>query len=157
MILYLVIAAVIIVLDQIVKYMTVEYIPLGNIVNLHNPILSLTYIKNTGAAWGILAGKMWLFTLITVVVVAGIIYVLYKNRNASKWFSIGLSLILGGAIGNFIDRIGQGFVVDMFMFKFIDFPIFNVADISLVMGVGCIIVWLIMDELNERKKKKVVK
>lgn len=154
MVLYLVIAAIVIVIDQVVKYFTVEFIPLGTIVDLHNPILSLTYIKNTGAAWGILAGKLWLFTIITIIVVCGIVYVLYKNKSASKWFTIGLTLILGGALGNFIDRIGQGFVVDMFMFEFIDFPIFNVADISLVVGVGCVIVWLILDELKERQKKK---
>ena len=76
-----------------------------------------------------------------------------KNRKTgNRWFMIGLSLILAGAIGNFIDRMRLGYVVDMFQTDFINFPIFNVADVTLVCGVICILIYTILDEKDQKKK-----
>ena len=69
-----------------------------------------------------------------------------------RWFMIGLILVLAGAIGNFIDRIRLGYVVDMFQTDFMSFPIFNVADVTLVCGVICILIYIILDEKDQRKK-----
>ena len=96
---------------------------------------------------------MWFFTIVTLIAVVVILTLMIKNREKSNsWFMIGLSLILAGAIGNFIDRLRLGYVVDMFQTDFMNFPIFNVADVTLVCGVICILIYIILDEKDQRKK-----
>ena len=96
---------------------------------------------------------MWFFALITIIAVVVVITLMVKNRKTGNhWFMIGLSLILAGAIGNFIDRMRLGYVVDMFQTDFINFPIFNVADVTLVCGVICILIYTILDEKDQKKK-----
>lgn len=143
---YLIISSVLIGVDQWVKYLTVTNIQLGESINVIPGFLSLTYIRNTGAAWSLLEGKMWFFYSITLIVVLGILYVLIKKRPENKWFGFGLSLFLAGAVGNFIDRLRLSYVVDMFQTDFMNFPIFNVADMALVVGVICIFIYLVLDE-----------
>lgn len=146
LIVYLIISALVIGLDQWVKYLTVSNIQLGETKSFIPGFLSFTNIRNTGAAWSLLEGKMWFFYIITVIVVVVILYMLVKNSHGNKWFTIGLSLVLAGALGNFIDRLRLGYVVDMFQTDFMNFPIFNVADTALVIGVACIFIYLILDE-----------
>ena len=103
-----------------------------------------------------LEGQMWLFYIVTVIVVAGIIYYFHKEAKGHKLFSISLMLLLGGAIGNFIDRLFRGEVVD-FVSVLIpvinyDFPIFNVADAALSVGVAFLIIHIILDEKKNKKK-----
>lgn len=155
MLIYYVIAAVIIGLDQLTKYLTVQSIALHEIINVIPTILSFTYHQNSGAAWSILEGQMWFFYIVTVVVVIGIIYYLHTLGKTDRFFAFSLSLILGGAIGNFIDRLHLQYVVDMIRVEFINFPIFNIADMALTIGVGLMIVYLIMDEWKMYQKKKV--
>ncbi|WP_429939861.1 MULTISPECIES: signal peptidase II [unclassified Enterococcus] len=153
MLIYLIISAVIVGLDQWVKWEIVEQFALGETKEVIPNILSLTHIRNTGAAWSILEGKMWFFIPITIIAAAVILYMMYKYRkDGSKWLMVGLSLILAGAIGNFIDRVRFGHVVDMFQTDFINFPIFNVADTSLVIGVICAMIYIILDEKESKKK-----
>ncbi len=100
-----------------------------------------------------LEGKMWFFTIVTLIAVVVILTLMIKNREkGNRWFMIVLSLILAGAIGNFIDRIRLGYVVDMFQTDFMSFPIFNVADVTLVCGVICMLIYIILDEKDQRKK-----
>ncbi|MGY3765924.1 signal peptidase II [Vagococcus vulneris] len=134
-----------IIVDQLVKWWTVANIPMYETFG-HNPILSLTYIQNRGGAWSIFDGHMWVLVLITIVALVVFPTILYKNRHESKWLTIGLSLIIGGALGNFIDRIRLGYVVDMFQTEFIHFPIFNVADVALNIGVICMFVYILFIE-----------
>ena len=148
---YLLLSAVIVGIDQWVKIWTVSTFELGESQSVISNIFSLTYIRNTGAAWSLLEGKMWFFTIITVIAVIAVLYFLIKNLHESKWFTIGLSLVLAGALGNFIDRVRLGYVVDMFQTDFINFPIFNVADMSLVIGVACIFIYIILDEKEKGK------
>lgn len=150
---YLIISTVLIGVDQLVKYLTVANIPLGETKDFIPGFLSFTYLRNTGAAWSLLEGKMWFFYIITSIVVIGILYVLIKTPPENKWFGFGLSLVLAGAVGNFIDRLRLGFVVDMFQTDFMNFPIFNVADMALVVGVICIFVYLVLDEKAARDGK----
>lgn len=148
MLLYVIIVAISVFIDQVVKWWTVQNIELYETV-FNNPILSITHIQNNGAAWSILEGKMWFFVVITTVALIILPYLLYKYRNDSKWMTIGLSLIIGGTIGNFIDRVRLGYVVDMFQVEFFNFPIFNVADVSLVIGVMCVFVYILFFESKE--------
>ncbi len=150
---YFIISGLLIALDQWVKWWIVHDLALGETRSLIPNILSLNHIRNTGAAWSLLEGKMWFFALITIIAVVVVITLMVKNRKTgNRWFMIGLSLILAGAIGNFIDRMRLGYVVDMFQTDFINFPIFNVADVTLVCGVICILIYTILDEKDQKKK-----
>ncbi len=151
LIIYLIIAAIVVALDQVVKWWVAGNIDFGETI-MQNPILSLTHIRNEGAAWSILEGQMWFFYIITAITSVVVLYFLYKNQGESKWLLVGLSLILGGAIGNFIDRLRLGFVVDMFQVEFFNFPIFNVADIALTIGVICVFIYIILDEKTDKVK-----
>lgn len=145
MIFYILISLLVVGLDQLVKWWTVNNIALNETLG-KNPILTLTNIRNEGAAWSILEGKMWFFYVITLITCAVVGYLLVKNRHESKWLTVGLSLILGGALGNFIDRLHLKYVVDMFQVEFFNFPIFNVADVGLTIGVVCVLIYIILDE-----------
>ena len=153
LVVYFLISALLVGLDQWSKYLTVQNISLGETKEFIPGFLSLTHLRNTGAAWSLLEGKMIFFYVITVIVSVVIIYLLIKNYKKSIWYSVGLSFVLAGAIGNFIDRVRLGYVVDMLQTDFMNFPIFNVADSTLVVGVICIIIYLILDEKAAKEGK----
>lgn len=155
MFVYYLSAAVIIALDQFTKYLTVQSIDLYEVVEFIPGILSWMYIQNTGAAWSILEGQMWFFYIVTAFVVAALIYYLQKYGKTSRLFSIAMSFILAGSLGNFIDRIRLGYVVDMIRLEFIDFPIFNVADMALTIGVILTILYVLVDERKNKQKRSL--
>ena len=138
-----------IVLDQLVKWAVVSNIKLGVVKGFVPSIMSLTYLQNTGAAFSILENQQWLFTIITLLVIGGAIWYLIKNIKGSFWLISGLTLIIAGGLGNFIDRLRQGFVVDMFQVDFINFAVFNVADTYLTFGVLIMLLVIIKEENNE--------
>ncbi|ABV09789.1 signal peptidase II [Streptococcus gordonii] len=137
-----------IVLDQLVKWAIVSNIKIGEVKGFIPSIMSLTYLQNTGAAFSILENQQWLFTIITLLVIGGAIWYLIKNIKGSFWLISGLTLIIAGGLGNFIDRLRQGFVVDMFQFDFINFAVFNVADTYLTFGVLIMLLVIIKEETN---------
>ncbi|AEN87852.1 Lipoprotein signal peptidase [Priestia megaterium WSH-002] len=133
--------------------MIVKEMYYGQSITVIENFLYITSHRNRGAAWGILQGQMWFFYLITVVVVVGLIIYIQKLKKQDKWFGIALALMLGGAIGNFIDRVVRKEVVDFvntYIFTY-DFPIFNVADSALVVGV---IIMFIMTLFEGKMKKE---
>ncbi|AZQ41603.1 signal peptidase II [Streptococcus periodonticum] len=135
-------------LDQWVKFEIVKNIQLGEVKPFIPKIVSLTYLRNTGAAFSILENQQWLFAVITLVVIGAAIWYLSKHIKGSVWLLSALCLIIAGGIGNFIDRMRQGFVVDMFQLDFINFAIFNVADSYLTIGVLVLIVMMLKEEDN---------
>ncbi|MBX9096680.1 signal peptidase II [Streptococcus gordonii] len=137
-----------IVLDQLVKWAIVSNIKIGEVKGFIPSIMSLTYLQNTGAAFSILENQQWLFTIITLLVIGGAIWYLIKNIKGSFWLISGLILIIAGGLGNFIDRLRQGFVVDMFQVDFINFAVFNVADTYLTFGVLIMLLVIIKEENN---------
>ena len=140
--------AILIVLDQLVKSYVVQNIALGEIKSWIPNLVSLTYLQNRGAAFSILQDQQLLFAVITLVVVVGAIWYLHKHMEDSLWMVLGLILIIAGGLGNFIDRISQGFVVDMFHLDFINFAIFNVADSYLTVGVVVLLLAMLKEEMN---------
>ncbi len=135
-----------------------EKVIFTNSVEIIKNFFYFTYARNTGAGWSILSGEMWILIIITIVSFAIFIYLL-KDFDLKKFpfSSIGVALMLGGTLGNFIDRISQGFVVDFLDFIIFgyDFPIFNVADICLVVGAIMLIFQvLISKEFFFDKKEK---
>jgi signal peptidase II len=127
----------IITLDQATKFLAKANFYPYNDLELIPGIFELTYLENRGAAFGMFRDKKFLLIGVTAIVIAFMIYYLIKNKDLSKWVKLSLILIIGGAIGNLIDRIYLGYVVDFFHFYVegvFDFPVFNVADIGVVCG-----------------------
>lgn len=127
---------ILIAIDQISKYIAVQYLkPVGS-VSIIEGIFSLTFVENRGAAFGIFQGGRWFFVVLTVIFLIGIIVYYYKlpQTNLYTWVRFSLILIFAGAVGNFIDRFRNGYVVDFLHARFIDFPVFNIADIYVVSG-----------------------
>ncbi len=157
MLIYYGIAAIVILLDQLTKWAVATNMEIGERIPLIEPYIGLLSHRNRGAAWGMLEGQMWLFAIVTLVVVGGIVYYFHKEGKDNPLFAWSLMLLLGGAIGNFIDRMARGEVVD-FVSVLIpvinyNFPIFNVADAALTIGVILIIIYMFLDEKKNKKDK----
>lgn len=122
--------------DQFTKYLAVTKLKGKDSVPILSDIFELQYLENHGAAFGILQGQKIFFVLITVVIVAVILYIYVRLPKQSRYHLMRLILILffAGAIGNFIDRVVQNYVVDFFYFSLINFPVFNVADIYVTLA-----------------------
>ncbi|HFI0342551.1 TPA: signal peptidase II [Streptococcus suis] len=146
-----IVVAVLIVLDQLVKAWTVANIALDTVEPFLPGFMSLAYLRNYGAAWSILQNQQWFFTIVTLVVVTALIWYYIKQIHGNIWTLFSLSLMIAGALGNFIDRIRLGYVVDMFHLDFISFPVFNVADICLSVGVGILFICIMKEESNGSK------
>lgn len=131
--------------DQLLKSWVASSLVLGGSKQLIPGIVELTNLRNSGAAWNIFEGQQTFFTIITIIAIIVIGYFIWEYRKNIPML-IGLSLIMAGTIGNFIDRLRQGYVVDMFETTFINFPIFNIADMCLTIGV----IWLIICILKEK-------
>lgn len=115
---------------------------------------SFVYTENTGAAWSIFAGSTWALILIsTIAIVLISVYCLF-SKSTNKFFHISLALIVGGALGNLFDRIVFGYVRDFIKLDFMNFPIFNIADCALTIGVICLIIYYIIELVKESKKKE---
>lgn len=135
-------------LDQLTKSWIESILQLHESIELIHGFFSLTYARNTGAAWSMLAGQMTFFIVLTSAVLCGLIWLMVKTPKKSTWTRISFSLIMGGAIGNFIDRISFGYVrdfLDFILFGY-DFPIFNVADMALCIGVALLALVMLMDK-----------
>ncbi|MFS9324096.1 signal peptidase II [Streptococcus lutetiensis] len=141
-------AVILILLDQLSKQWIVNHIPLNAIRKCVPGIFSLTYLRNYGAAFSILQNQQWFFTVITLAVVGAACYYFIRNINGNFWFLFGLLLIISGGIGNFIDRLRLGYVVDMVHLDFMNFAIFNVADSYLTVGVVILFIALWKEEEN---------
>lgn len=136
----------VVILDQFSKYIVVENMALGESIPIIEEVFHLTYILNPGAAFGMFAHNRLFFIAIAVVVI-GIIIWTRREILASPWeVKAGCGLFLGGAIGNLIDRARQGLVIDFFDFRI--WPVFNIADIAICIGVGLIIWNLLKTELK---------
>lgn len=154
---YIVFTAVIIggiVLDQLSKLLAVKLLaPIGS-VPLWEGVLHLTYVENRGAAFGMLAEHRWVFMSISTIAIIAIAIYLYSGRNTSKLYTSALMLIVSGGIGNMIDRIALGYVVDFIDFALIDFAVFNIADSLVCIGAGLLVLALVLDIIKEAKLEK---
>ncbi|MFC6314975.1 signal peptidase II [Lapidilactobacillus achengensis] len=142
--------------DQLLKYWITQNLAMGQARTMLPGLLSLTRINNSGAAWSSFEGQTWFFYIVTIVALAVILPLLVRafRRHDSLVYFSGLVLILAGTLGNFIDRARQGFVVDMFQLDFINFPIFNVADMALTVGVILIFIYVLFLDRDEDTTSK---
>jgi signal peptidase II len=128
-------AALIVIADQVTKYLTVTLIPLFGRVDFIPGLLSFTYVQNTGAAWSMFEGMQWMFALIFLVLTVAVLYEYFKSplpfSTFERWC---IAAIYGGGLGNMIDRVRLGYVIDMIKTDFMVFPVFNVADCFITCG-----------------------
>jgi len=148
----MVISAVVFIMDQLSKLWVLNTVkPVGSIGVIPG-LLSFTYVENTGAAFGIFEGKRWLLVVIVFAVLVAALWALYTNKISGKLERLCISFIIAGGLGNVIDRIRYGFVVDFLdINEFFSYPMFNVADCFVVVGA----ILLVIATLFEDKKKKL--
>ena len=157
MVFYLILVFAIITMDLLVKLWAQNTLMDIGTIPIIKDIFHLTYAENRGAAFSILEGKRWFFILLTAVMLIVIALAFFKNYFKGVWGKTTLVFIFSGAVGNFIDRLLLGYVVDMFDFRLINFPVFNVADIFLTVGaiMGIIYILFIDKDLLKDEKKVV--
>ena len=149
-----VVTIILVVLDQLSKYITLEYLkPIGK-YEVIKGIFDLTYVENRGAAFGILQNQRWVFIALTVLITIAIIVYKFKSKPQSKLLNTSLCLIVSGAVGNLIDRVFRGYVVDMLEVTFISYPVFNVADCFVVIGAVLLSVYIMFVYKEPEKEMK---
>jgi len=147
-------------LDQISKYLIVMYMELEQSVDIIPRVFRFTYIRNEGAAFGSMADSRWIFMVVSCIMIVGIFVYIFWKKPQSKLLMSALTLIVAGGIGNMIDRIRLGYVIDFL--DFCAFPnlwmwTFNVADAFVCIGAGLMILWMILDMVREQKAEKLRK
>ena len=151
--LYYLLAAVLVVIDQSVKAWVRASIPLGQSIPFLPGIMELTYIPNTGAAFSSFSSLTWLLALISLLASVAVAVLMARKLFTRPLGRLSLALILGGAVGNLIDRVFLGFVTDMFATTFMDFAVFNVADICVVTG-GILMVIYVLFFYDKQKEAR---
>lgn len=143
-------------LDQLTKYYIISHFSLGDEADFINGFIDINYIHNRGAAWGMLSGRTGILLAVTVIVMAGCVFFLFKNSVKSKLMLWAIVSVISGGIGNLIDRVFRdGNVIDFLHFEFWpEFPVFNVADCAIVIGAGLLILYFILDTIRENKENK---
>lgn len=140
-ILVLVISAAIVVLDQIFKYLAINNLKSVENIAVIDNLLYFTYLENRGAAFGIFSNQRWFFIIATVLAIILLMYLVFVKKIQSKIFNISVALIIGGGVGNLIDRVFLGYVVDYIQISFFP-PVCNFADYCITAGTIMLIIWL---------------
>ena len=153
----------VIILDQITKFIAVKYLMPISSVPIIQDVLHFTYVENRGAAFGILQNHRWVFMILSVLVMVIILAVMFKYKSyLHPVMMTGLCFVIGGGIGNMIDRTINGYVVDFVDFTLINFAVFNIADMFICVGVGLLILDIILKKsdlafLDDKKSDEVAK
>ena len=157
MIIPLIAAVLLVAVDQITKYIALTQLkPIGSVTFIDG-FMDFTFVENRGAAFGIFSGKTWLLLVISIIICAVLVWAMTKMPKTKEYrlVKVALTLILSGAVGNIIDRALRGYVVDFFEFTFIKWPVFNMADIYVVVGtiVMAVIIMFFMKDEKENAGK----
>lgn len=158
--LWIILLVLIIFADQLSKWLVVALLQGKESVYVIPGVLRFTYVENDGAAFGMLDDHRWVFLVLSTVMIIALIYYIVKYKPKSKWVMTSLILIVGGGIGNMIDRILLGYVIDFI--DFCAFPelwrwVFNIADSCVCVGTFMLSLWLIIDTVREYKREKAAK
>ena len=156
----MIIVALIVVADQVSKILVVANIPLRSSVEVIPNIFRFTYIQNDGAAFGMLDDARWVFMVFSTAAIIGVLGYMIIKKPQSKLLCVSLAFIVGGGIGNMIDRVRLGYVIDFL--DFCAFPKlwmwnFNIADSFVVVGAGMLMLWMVLDLIREIKEEKAQK
>ena len=156
----MIIMALIVVADQVSKILVVANIPLKSSLEVIPGIFRFTYIRNDGAAFGMLDDARWVFMFLSTAAIIGVLGYMIIKKPQSKLLCVSLAFIVGGGIGNMIDRVRLGYVIDFL--DFCAFPKlwmwnFNIADSFVVVGAGMLMLWMVLDLIREVKEEKAQK
>ena len=157
MILWILAIVAFVYLDQMTKYLAVIFLKGEPSFPIIKEVIHFTYVENRGAAFGMLKDHRWVFMVVSTVAILALIAYLILHRKESVLQSVALSMLIGGGIGNMIDRIGLGYVVDFIDFTLIDFAVFNVADSFVCVGVGLLLLYLIRSMIVISREEKAAK
>ncbi len=146
-------AAIIVLIDQLFKGWIVGAIPVGGEMALIPGFMQLTHVHNYAAAFSLFGGMRIPIIIVTCLVCIAIIVALIIKKPKSIWQRVALMLVLGGAVGNLIDRIALGYVVDMFQTLFVNFPVFNIADCAIVVGGILFCICILLEDTGRKKTK----
>lgn len=151
------IGLIVIIIDQLIKYLISQVIPLYTSKCIINSFFYITNVRNEGAAWSILSGNVYFLIIISILVIALIYYFYLRNKDLSKYEIIIFGLLLGGIIGNLIDRIIYGYVIDYLEFIIFNYhyPVFNMADICIVVSVILLFGYSIWEDICKKSKLKI--
>ena len=157
MVISIIVIAAVVLLDQFTKQLAVHFLDRSEPFDIIDGVFRFSYVENRGAAFGMLDDKRWIFMIVSSVAIVALLVYLIRFAPKSRPFRIGLSLIVGGGIGNMIDRVAYGYVVDFI--DFCAFPklwmwVFNVADACVCIGAAMVALYLIADIIKESKKEK---
>ncbi len=139
--------------DQLIKYWAMTNLVEVGTIPLIGGVFHLTYVENRGAAFGMLQGQKWLLVGVASLVLLGAVVFLLSGRVKNRVLMWAIALIIAGGVGNLIDRTVRGFVVDYLDFRLINFYVFNLADACVCIGVGLVLLYLLVLEPREQKRK----
>ncbi len=125
---------IIAILDQAAKIFAAGLLPSVKTIPVIEDVFHLTYVENTGAGFGVFKDYTWLLTALTIIVIIAVVGYYVNKRPKNKILVTALTFMMGGAVGNVVDRVRLGYVIDFFDFTFIDFPVFNIADCFITAG-----------------------
>lgn len=157
MIFSLIVAVLAVALDQVSKYLAVTHLAKIETFPVIENVLHFTYVENRGAAFGMLSNHRWVFMIASVVGIIALILWLILSKTKNRWMQCAIALVIGGGIGNMIDRVRLEYVIDFIDCRFIDFYVFNVADSCVCVGCAMVVLAVIIDEVRERKARKAAK
>lgn len=146
-----------VVLDQLTKWLAVVWLQGEPSFPLWQDVLHFTFVKNEGAAFGMLKDHRWIFMSFSVIAIVAMLIYLFGFSPKNRWIRISLAMVIGGGIGNMIDRILLGYVIDFIDFTLIDFAVFNVADCFVTVGAFSLIGLLLIDIVKEEKAARIQK
>jgi signal peptidase II len=150
-IIYAVLAAAVVLADQFAKLLVVSRIDADRAICVIPKVIDFVYVKNTGAAFSIMADMTWLLAIVSVVFCAAVAVYFVRKQPKSRLQCTALTLMFSGAMGNALDRIFRGYVVDFIRTAFIDFPVFNIADMAITVGAAVLIIYIILSEKKEKR------
>lgn len=141
-------AVLIVLIDQLTKFIVISTMELYESIPIIKGWFHITSVRNTGAAFSILENQTWVFIIIAIVISFILIYLIYRVYREYRLLALILALILGGAVGNLIDRLVHGVVVDFIDVQIINFAIFNIADIAITVGTALLVIYVIFNKNN---------
>ena len=150
---YIILGIGVLLLDIMTKLVAELQLMKVNTVPLWENVFHLTYVENTGIAFGMFQNARLLFIAVSILVLVILAMLYTKTTNRTQWLKIGTSLVFGGAIGNLVERLAKGYVVDFLDFRLIHFPVFNVADIAVCVGAVLLMIHFLISEEKEKTGK----
>ena len=140
--------------DQITKYLAEAQLAGGKTVTFIPRVVQFRYALNTGMAFSLFSGARWIFVVLTVVVCAGVLWYMFKDKCQSLWMYWSLGVIVSGGLGNLIDRVRFGYVIDFIEPTFMDFAVFNIADSAVTLGAASLVLYLITELFSKKEVKE---